>query len=111
MLDLNFVTDNLELVARRIRDRGMEVDFTVLDRLNADRKRLQTEISTLRHEHGLASKQIAGLMKAGKKSEAEEARAKLRADSDAIQDREERLSKIEEECRSFIVMIPNLPHE
>ncbi len=111
MLDLNFVTDNLELVARRIRDRGMEVDFTALDRFNADRKRLQTEISTLRHEHGLASKQIAGLMKAGKKSEAEEARAKLRADSDAIQDREERLSRIEEECRSFIVMIPNLPHE
>jgi seryl-tRNA synthetase len=109
MLDLNFVTDNLELVARRIRDRGMDVDFEVLRALNEDRKRLQTEISTLRHDHGLASKQVAGVMKAGKRSEAEEARAKLRADSDAIQDREERLSKLEEECRNFIVVIPNLP--
>ena len=111
MLDLNFVTDNLEVVARRIRDRGAELDFEALARLNEERKRLQTEISTLRHEHQLASKRIAGLMKEGKKSEAEELRAKLRQDSDAIQEREERARKVEEECQSLIVTIPNLPHE
>ncbi len=111
MLDLNFVSDNLELVARKIRERGAEVDFGVLANLNEERKRLQTEISTLRHQHGLASKRIAGLMKEGKKSEAEELRAKLREDSDAIQDREERVKRVEEECQSLIVLIPNLPHE
>ncbi len=111
MLDLNFVTDNLELVARRIGDRGAEFDFEALARLNEERKRFQTEISTLRHDHQLESKRIAGLMKEGKKSEAEELRAKLRQDSDAIQDREERLRKVEEECQNLIVMVPNLPHE
>jgi len=111
MLDLNFVADNLELVARRIRDRGAELDFEALARLNEERKRLQTEISTLRHDHQVASKRIAGLMKDGKKSEAEELRAKLRQDSDAIQEREERARKVEEECQSLIVVIPNLPHE
>jgi seryl-tRNA synthetase len=111
MLDLNFVTDNLEVVARRIRDRGAELDFEALARLNEERKRLQTEISTLRHEHQLASKRIAGLMKEGKKSEAEELRAKLRQDSEAIQEREERMQKAEEECQKIIVTIPNLPHE
>jgi len=111
MLDLNFVTDNLDLVARRIRDRGAELDFEGLARLNEERKRLQTEISTLRHDHQLESKRIAGLMKEGKKSEAEELRAKLRQDSDAIQEREERARKVEEECQSLIVTIPNLPHE
>jgi seryl-tRNA synthetase len=111
MLDLNFVTDNLELVARRIRDRGVELDFGALARLNEERKRLQTEISTLRHEHQIESKRIAGLMKEGKKSEAEELRAKLRQESDAIQEREERLRKGEEECQAILVTIPNLPHE
>jgi seryl-tRNA synthetase len=111
MLDLNFVADNLELVARRIRDRGAELDFEALTRLNEERKSLQTEISTLRHDHQVESKRTAGLMKEGKKSEAEELRAKLRQDSDAIQEREERLRKVEEECQSLLVMIPNLPHE
>jgi seryl-tRNA synthetase len=111
MLDLNFVADNLEVVARRIRDRGAELDFEALTRLNQERKRLQTEISTLRHDHQLESKRIAGLMKAGKKSEAEELRAKLRQDSDAIQEREERAGKVEAECQSLLVTIPNLPHE
>jgi seryl-tRNA synthetase len=111
MLDLNFVTENLELVARKIRERGAEVDLQALARLNEERKKLQTEISTLRHEHQLASKRIAGLMKEGKKSEAEEMRAKLRKDSDAIQDREDRLRQVEEECQKVVVGIPNLPHE
>jgi seryl-tRNA synthetase len=111
MLDLNFVADNLALVARRIRDRGAELDFEALTRLNEERKRLQTEISTLRHDHQLESKRTAGLMKEGKKSEAEELRAKLRQDSDAIQEREERLKKAEEECRNLLVTLPNLPHE
>ena len=111
MLDLNFVADNLEVVARRIRDRGAELDFEALARLNQERKRLQTEISTLRHDHQLESKRIAGLMKTGKKSEAEELRAKLRQDSDAIQEREERAGKVEAECQSLLVTIPNLPHE
>ena len=111
MLDLNFVTENLEVVARRIRDRGAEVDFEALARLNESRKGLQTEISTLRHDHQLESKRTAGLMKEGKKSEAEELRVKLRQDSDAIQEREQRLSKVEEECQSLMVTVPNLPDE
>ncbi len=111
MLDLNFVTDNLELVTGRIRDRGAELDFGALARLNEERKRLQTEISTLRHDHQIESKRIAGLMKEGKKGEAEELRAKLRQESDAIQEREERLRKAEDECQKLIVTIPNLPHE
>jgi seryl-tRNA synthetase len=111
MIDLNFVTDNLELVARKIRERGAEVDFEAIARLNEERKRLQTEISGLRHAHQLASKSIASLMREGKKSEAEEVKARLRQDSDAIQDRENRLSKVEEECQSLIITVPNLPHE
>jgi seryl-tRNA synthetase len=111
MLDLNFVSDNLELVGRKMRERGAAIDMESLARLNDERKRLQTEISTRRHEHQIASKRIASLMKEGKKSEAEGERAKLRQDSDAIQDREERLSKVEAECQSVVTGIPNLPHD
>jgi seryl-tRNA synthetase len=50
-------------------------------------------------------------MKEGKKKEAEELRGTLRRDSDAIQEREEELSKAEGECEKLVVAIPNLPHE
>jgi seryl-tRNA synthetase len=111
VLDVNFVADHLEKVAAKVRARGVEVDFEALGRLNEERKRLQTEISTLRHRHGLESKRIAALMKEGKKQESEELRGKLREASATIQSLEERLTKVERECEELIVGIPNLPHE
>ena len=71
MLDLNYVTENLEYVAKKLRDRGTDVDLETLSRLNNERKSLQTEISTLRHEHGTESKKIGALFKEGKKEEAD----------------------------------------
>ncbi|MGH9322459.1 MAG: serine--tRNA ligase, partial [Vicinamibacteria bacterium] len=111
MLDLNFVADNLELVARKMRERGAEADLSALARLNEERKKLQTELSTMRHAHQIESKSIGALMKEGKRSEAEALRADLRKASDAIQEKEERQRRVEEECQSIIETLPNLPDD
>jgi seryl-tRNA synthetase len=111
MLDLNFVSENLDLVSRKVRDRGAEVDLSQFARLNEERRRLQTELSTMRHEHQNESKRIGGLMKDGKREEAEVLRAHLRRASEAIQEKEERQRQVEEECQKIIIEIPNLAHE
>jgi seryl-tRNA synthetase len=111
MLDLNFVTENLAMVAGKVRERGADVDLSSLGELNEERKRLQTELSSMRHEHQAESKKIGALMKAGNQAEAEELRLHLRNASQLIQEREERLKQTEASCQKLIENLPNLPHE
>ncbi|HSF17736.1 MAG TPA: serine--tRNA ligase [Vicinamibacteria bacterium] len=111
MLDLNFATQNLDLVRARVRERGVDVDLDELVRLNDERKRLQTEISTLRHDHTESSKRIGALFKKGKKEEAEALRGELRAASDRIKEKEERQREAEEQCEKLLATLPNLAHE
>jgi seryl-tRNA synthetase len=111
MLDLNFVSENLDLVSRKVRDRGADVDLSQFARLNEERRRLQTELSTMRHEHQNESKRIGGLMKEGKREEADGLRDRLRRASEAIQAKEERQRRVEEECERIVVELPNLAHE
>jgi len=111
VLDLNFVAENSELVAQKLRDRGAEVDLDALLRLNQERKSLQTEISTLRHAHGSESKKIGALFKDGKKDEAEALRARLREDSDAIKAKEERQREVEAATHDILINLPNLAHQ
>lgn len=111
MLDLNFVTDHLDVVQRKTRERGSDIDLSTLGELNEERKRLQTELSSMRHQHQSESKNIGALMKDGKKAEAEELRANLRSGSRLIQDREERLKQVEADCQKLAESLPNLAHE
>jgi seryl-tRNA synthetase len=111
MLDRNFVIENLDLVQKKMRERGADVDLSALARLNEERKKLQTEVSTMRHEHGAESKKIGALMKEGKKEEAERLRSELRERSPAITALEERQRAAEDEVQKIVESLPNLTHE
>lgn len=111
MLDGNFVTQNPELVAARLRDRGLSVDLAEIQSLNEERKRLQTEISEMRHHHHEDSQKIGALMREKKKDDAEAMRARLREASGHIKAKEERQREVEEKLRAILLTLPNLPHE
>jgi len=114
VLDVKFVVENLDLVNRKLRDRGADFDletFETLTGLNAERKSLQTDISTMRHEHQTASKKIGALFKGGKKEEAEALRGSLRLDSDAIKVKENRQREVGEALDKLLAEVPNLAHD
>lgn len=111
MLDVNYVADNLELVTKKLRERGTTADLNAIVKLNEERRSLQTEISELRHEHQTASKSIGALFKEGKKQEAEALRARLREGSDAIKAQEDRQKEAEAACSELLMDLPNLAHE
>jgi seryl-tRNA synthetase len=111
MLDLNFVADNLDLVSSRLKDRGLDVDLSEVATLNAERKRLQTEVSQMRHDHQKESQQIGALMKEKKKEEADALRGRLREVSNDIKAKEERQGEVEELLRQLVMALPNLPDE
>ena len=111
MLDVNYVADNLEIVTKKLRERGTTANLNAIVKLNQERRSLQTEISELRHEHQNASKNIGALFKEGKKQEAEALRARLREGSDAIKAREDRQKEAEAACNELLMVLPNLAHE
>ena len=84
MLDLKFVRENPEIVKQNIRNKFQDHKLPLVDEvieLDKQKRAVQQERDNLRAEKNTLSKQIGGLMKQGKKEEAEEVKAKVAADA------------------------------
>ncbi len=109
MLDLSFVRSNLELVEKKLRDRGQDPaallgDFRALDQ---NRRERITESEKLQAERNRLSAQVGQLKKSGQDATAvmEETKAlKERMDSLAAS-----AAEAEEQLRAILMRIPNLP--
>ena len=110
MLDLNFVRENLALVAEKLRQRGMnpaEVlkDFGAID---TERRQAITQNETLQARRNRASEEIAKLKKSGQDASALIQETKeLR---EQIQTSEKKAAESEARLRELLAAIPNLPH-
>jgi seryl-tRNA synthetase len=111
VLDLNFVSDNLDLVEARLRDRGLDFDLGELKRLNRERKENETALSEMRHLQNQDSQRVGTLLREKKGEEAERLKSELRRASEAIKAKETRQAEVESRLREILLLIPNLPHE
>src|SRR6185369_14315277 len=78
MLDLNYVRENLDKVREALQAR--HADTAPLDdfaRADTERRRVIAESDQLNAQRNTASREIGGLMKEGKKEEAEARRAEV----------------------------------
>jgi seryl-tRNA synthetase len=108
MLDLNFVRDHLELVEKKLRNRGADPaallgDFRALDQRRRERI---TEAEQLKARRNKLSEEVARLKKSGQDATAvmEETRA-LKA---RMEELEAAAAASEEELRAMLTSIPNL---
>jgi seryl-tRNA synthetase len=108
VLDLKAIREDPEryrrALARRSPDLGGEVD-RLLD-LDAERRRLTTGVEELRAEQNRTSKAVG----AARGDEKERLISAVRASSDRLKELEPRLVAAEEELRSVLARIPNVPH-
>jgi seryl-tRNA synthetase len=111
MLDLRYVSDNLEEVKRGLARRGF-ADHAALDALGsaaAKRRAVIVEVEGLRQTVNEVSKAMAGI--ADKKSdEFAQKRAEMREVGDRIKVLEEQQRALEAELAEVILVLPNLPH-
>jgi seryl-tRNA synthetase len=112
MLDVNFVRSNFDLVRKKLEDRGFPLDaldrFTALDER---RRSLVSRRDDLNAARNKASLEIGQLMKSGRKDEAEQGRAAVRAIGDQIAQAESELGEVENELRQLMTALPNLAHD
>ncbi len=111
MLDLTFVRDNLPLIERKLRDRGMNPDQVLRNFASLDTKRREhiTRAETLRARQNKASEEIARLKK--EKQDASAQIAEMRGLREQIAEAEKEAGTFEAELRGVLSTIPNLPHE
>jgi seryl-tRNA synthetase len=112
MLELNFLRDHRAEAEQRLAKRNIDVT-SLLDtaRVLDDRRRTtQTDLDTRLADLNGLSRTIGDLMKAGKKEEAETARAKTTELKRTTVELKDLLERTEDELRDHLCTIPNAPN-
>jgi len=106
MLDIKLVRSNPELVRAALQRRGSTQSLDEFLAVETERRRLTTEVETMRAERKTASDEIARVKKAG--GDAGAAIAAMRSLGDTIKERERELEVVETRLREMLLDIPNL---
>jgi seryl-tRNA synthetase len=109
MLDSKFVLENLESVQNKLETRGPRISLDEFVRVSREKKDVLKKAEDLRAVRNKASEEVSRLKKAGQ--DASGIIADMRKVGDEIGALEERLKALDEEIRSTLLNIPNIPHE
>jgi seryl-tRNA synthetase len=112
MLDLNYVRENIDKVRAALNARRADTsaldDFT---RNDEERRRVIAESDQLNAQRNAASREIGGLMKEGRKDEADARRAEVSTLKERIAELDQRRDVAEARMRELLSTLPNIPHE
>ena len=114
MLQIAYIKDNRESVLAGLAKKNFKDAEAIVDNaleLDKNRRNTQQELDNILAQSNEVAKQIGGLMKAGKREEAEAAKAQtgeLKAKSKNL---DEQLKQMASELQDVMWTIPNLPHE
>lgn len=112
MLLVPYIRENREHVIERLQRKNFKniglVDTIIA--LDEKRRSLQNQSDTVASEANALAKQVGELMRAGKKEEAEQVKAKSAEYKDQIKSFGDQLTLAEEELYQALVQLPNLPH-
>ncbi len=111
MIDINLIRTNPELVKENIRKKFQDKKLPLVDKaleLDTKRRNLIAEGDALRSARNTLSKQVGMLMKEGKKEEAEQIKAQVKADADRLLAIEKENEEVEAELKKTMMAIPNI---
>ena len=109
MLDILLIRKDIDGVAQRLAARGVELDTARINRLEAERKNIQTRTQDLQAKRNQLSKQIGAMKGRGEDTGAQ--MAEVNGLSEELKAGEQRLDSLQDELSQILMTIPNLPHE
>ncbi len=108
MLDLKFIRENLDLVKVAVKNRNLKIDLDGLAKLDDSRRKILSELETLRAERNSANDEISALLKA--KKDAKKKIASMKEIAGKIDHLEDKLKAADSELDKLLLIIPNIPH-
>ncbi len=109
MLDIKFLRQNLDLVRRKLAERGQTIDLERFSALDARRRDLLQEVETLRNERNTVSKEIGDRKK--RKADAADLIARMGEVSARIKDLDATLEETESALEAIVMTMPNVTHD
>ena len=110
MLDIRLIREKPDFVRERLATRDGEDQEKIDDvlRIDAERRKSETELQRIQSERNRLSKEIGG--RRSRKEPSEELEAEVRKIGEQIVGLTERAKALEEEQRNLLLNIANLPH-
>ena len=111
MLDIRLVRETRDYVRERLASRvgGDEAKIDEVLRVDAERRKTETELQRLQSERNRLSKEIGA--KRSRKEPSDEPEAQVRKIGEQIGDLTQRASAFDEAQRNLLLETPNLPHQ
>ena len=109
MLDIQLLRNQIDAVAEKLAARGFSLDQSTFQRLESERKTLQTRTQDLQASRNSLSKQV-GMLK-GRGQDATAVMAQIAALKDELEANEVRLGGLLQEFDAFLANLPNLPQD
>ena len=111
MLDIRLIREKQDFVRERLatRDGGDEARIDEVLRIDAERRKSETELQRLQSERNRLSKEIGA--RRSRKEPSEELEAEVRKIGEQIAGLTQSANALDEEQRNLLLDIPNLPHE
>ena len=111
MIDIKLIRENPELVKENIKKKFQDEKLGLVDEVyeyDKTYREYKLEGDNLRAKRNDLSSQIGGLMREGKKDEAEKIKAQVGEINAHITELEEKEERLEEEIKSRMMVIPNI---
>ena len=111
MLDMRFLRAIAEVVKQNIRNKFQDNKLPMVDEvieLDKRNREIKQEVEALRAERNKISKMIGGLMKEGKREEAEEAKKQVTANAETVERLSAEEKEVEEKIKTIMMTIPNI---
>ena len=110
MLDIRLIREKPDFVRERLATRGGGEEAKINDvlRIDADRRKSETELQWLQSERNRLSKEIGA--RRSRKKPSEELETEVRKIGEQIAGLTHRANALEEDQRNLLLDIPNLPH-
>ncbi len=109
MLDPKLIRQDPDFVAAALKKRGITLDVVQLNRLEEQRKVLQTHIQELQNTRNTNAKTV-GQAKA-KGENVDQLLQEVKALGDQLKSAEENFARVQDELNQILAVIPNIPHE
>lgn len=111
MIDIKFLRENPDVVKENIKKKFQDHKLPLVDEviaLDKENREIKQEVEALRAERNKLSKQIGGLMKQGKKDEAEEVKAQVNANAARVDELTAKERDVEAAIKKDMMTIPNI---
>lgn len=111
MINIQTIRENSELVIERLAIKHFDAKEIIGEilQIDANRRSVQKEVDELKAESNKIAKEIGQLFKSGKAAEANEHKAKVGSNKEAIKELDAQFAALENEQKNLLLNLPNIP--